>query len=319
MSHEIEQMAYIGQTPWHGLGNRLTEGADLETWRREAGLDWEVRESDVFYYAEPTVLRSSKTRKVLYRSDSLEPLSVVSNRYKAVQPGQILEFYRDLVSDFGFEIETAGSLKGGLKVWALANTKNAHILRAQEELQAYLLLATSYDATFATTAQFTGVCVVCNNTLQMAFDSASGQIKIGHRDDFNEQEVKAQLGLSRETFDRFTAATEALTRVGIDAAKARAFYRDVMQVSRDDSLVKPREMAEKNMADTFTRNFTENRYIGSDLEVRNGTAWGLVNVVTEYLDHVRRQSVVGSRFDSAQFGRGAVIKNRAFKQALELV
>jgi phage/plasmid-like protein (TIGR03299 family) len=319
MSHEIEQMAYIGATPWHGLGNELTAGADLDVWRKEAGLDWEVRASDVYYYAEPTQLRSSATRKVLYRSDTLEPLSVVSNRYKAVQPAEILEFYRDLVSDMGFEIETAGSLKGGLKVWALANTKNAHLLRAQDELKGYLLLATSYDASFATTAQFTGVRVVCNNTLQMSLNGESGAIKIGHREDFNEQEVKAQLGLSKETFDRFTGAAEALTRVGIDATKSHAFYRDLMQISRDDTLVKPREMTDKNLADAFTKNFTEGRYIGSDLEASRGTAWGLVNVVTEYLDHVRRQSVVGSRFDSAQFGRGAVIKNRAFKQALELV
>jgi len=39
MAHLIEQMAYVGATPWHGLGNRLTRKQRLETWQREAGMD----------------------------------------------------------------------------------------------------------------------------------------------------------------------------------------------------------------------------------------------------------------------------------------
>lgn len=319
MAHEVEKMAYINETPWHGLGSKLIPGADIDAWRTAAGLNWDVNESEVFYYAQPTALRKAQTRKVLYRSDTLEPLSVVSNRYKPVQPREILEFYRELVSDMGFELETAGSLKGGLKVWALANTKNAAVLGAQDEVRGYLLLATSYDGTFATTAQFTSVRVVCNNTLRISLNNESGAVKIGHREEFNPIEVRAQLGLSNDTFERFRQSAEALTRIRIDSVKAKAFYQDVMKISRDDSLAKPNEMTDRRLADVFTTNFAENNYLGSDLEASNGTAWGLVNVVTEYLDHVRRQSAPGGRLDSAWFGRGAAIKDRTFKQALELV
>lgn len=321
MSHEVEKMAYVGEVPWHGLGSELTGLESIEQWQVAAGLDWAVEESPVFYFTDPvnnSSMRQATTRKVLYRSDSLEPLSVVSKQYKAVQPKEILEFYRDLVSDFGFTIETAGSLKGGLKIWALAKTNNSTYLMAQDEVRSYLLLATSYDGTFATTAQFENVRVVCNNTLQMALSDTLDSVKIGHRDEFNPVEVKTLLGLNRDAFAEWRASAEQLTKIKVNAEKATSFYRNVMGVPISDDAVLPRQMTAKNLADAFATNFVAGQYIGSDLESSNGTAWGLVNVVTEYLDHVRRESKAGNRLDSAWFGTGAAIKQRTWERAVEL-
>jgi hypothetical protein len=60
--------------------------------------------------------------RAAYRSDTKAALSVVSSRYQVVQPKEILEFYRDLTEISGFELETAGVLKEGKKIWALAKT-----------------------------------------------------------------------------------------------------------------------------------------------------------------------------------------------------
>ena len=49
----VETMAYVGEVPWHGLGNKVEEGIDLDDFRRNAGLDWEVL---------PEVLYSSSVR-----------------------------------------------------------------------------------------------------------------------------------------------------------------------------------------------------------------------------------------------------------------
>ncbi len=316
MSHEIEQMAYLGEKPWHGLGNELIANQSIGAWQQAAGLNWDALLSDVFFYANPEALRKAQGSKILYRSDTLEPLSIVSNRYRPVQPGELLEFYRSLISDFGFELETAGSLKGGRKVWALANTKQAHYVGNQDEVRGYFLLATSYDGTFATTAQFTAVRVVCNNTLQISLNSTLDAIKIGHNQEFKPDEVKAQFNLTADAFAVFKTAADTLARIKVDSEAAMRFYRSVMDVG-DWQNTAP-QIANKNLAERFAETFVSGKYIGSDLETSNGTAWGLVNVVTEYLDHVRRQTSVGGRLDSAWFGTGARIKQRTYQQALEL-
>ena len=52
MAHHIEQMAYVGATPWHGLGSQLTQKQPIEIWQREAGMDWKIQESPVHFKAD---------------------------------------------------------------------------------------------------------------------------------------------------------------------------------------------------------------------------------------------------------------------------
>jgi len=44
-----------------------------------------------------------------------------------------------------------------------------------------------------------------------------------------------------------------------------------------------------------------------------------LNAVTEFIDHQRRAKTVDHRLDSAWFGTGAAVKNRALEQAMSLV
>lgn len=49
MSHLVETMAFVGATPWHGLGNQLTEQQSLDVWQHEAGMNWTTEQSDVLF------------------------------------------------------------------------------------------------------------------------------------------------------------------------------------------------------------------------------------------------------------------------------
>src|SRR3989339_1590711 len=186
MAHELattNDMAYVGETPWHGLGNQLPKNQPIEVWQKAAGMDFEIKQTEVLFNAANgdgnlLNLRSNPDATVLYRSDTMDALSVVSKRYKVVQPKDVLGFYRDLVSVGGFELETAGILKGGKKLWALARTGQETYLKGNDQVKAYLLLATACDGTLATTAQFTSVRVVCNNTLQMAVGESRGAVRV---------------------------------------------------------------------------------------------------------------------------------------------
>lgn len=131
-------------------------------------MDWTIEEAEVRFVTSGNrnlgSIHAFPEQKVLYRSDTKAPLSVVSARYQVVQPAQILEFYSDLTEVGGFELETAGVLKAGPKLWALAKTGQSATLKGRDTVNGYLLLATACDGSLATTAQFTSVRVVCNNT-----------------------------------------------------------------------------------------------------------------------------------------------------------
>ena len=164
MSQLVETMAYTGQTPWHQLGNALPQKQSIDVWAQAAGMQWQIQETPVRYLAcEPDLVANPITislatagtlygeamefpeQKVLYRSDTKAALSVVSQRYKVVQPRQVLEFYRDLTDVAGYELETAGVLKAGRRFWALARTGKSLALKGDDLVNGYLLLATSCD------------------------------------------------------------------------------------------------------------------------------------------------------------------------------
>lgn len=47
MAHLLQSMAYVGETPWHNLGQQLEPKQPIEVWAREAGMDWTIRSSPV--------------------------------------------------------------------------------------------------------------------------------------------------------------------------------------------------------------------------------------------------------------------------------
>ncbi|HHQ4527112.1 TPA: DUF932 domain-containing protein [Aeromonas hydrophila] len=316
MAHLIDTMAYTGLTPWHGLGNILPPQQSLDIWLQAAGMAWTIEQSEVMFNVASNALhiRPYTDSKVLYRSDTLEPLSVVSQRYKVVQPHEVLHFYQDLVEVGGFELETAGSLKGGRKLWALAKTGQDMRLKGGDVVKSYLLLATSCDGTLCTTAQFTSLRVVCNNTLQMALRDSTGAIKVPHSTQFDAATVKEALGLGLSHWDEFKVQTNALTQRPVAPEEALRFFSDLLAqpLDADNQIILTRPIQQLH-------ELYQGAGMGSDLASSRNSAWGLVNAVTEYVDHHRRARSQDYRLDSAWFGQGSQLKSRALNQALTLL
>jgi phage/plasmid-like protein (TIGR03299 family) len=316
MAHLIDTMAYTGQTPWHGLGNVLPPQQSLDIWQQAAGMDWTIEQSDVLYNVTSDALhiRPFAMSKVLYRSDTLAPLSVVSKRYNVVQPHEVLHFYQDLVQAGGFELETAGVLKGGKKLWALAKTGQNMKLNGGDTVKSYLLLATSCDGTLCTTAQFTSLRVVCNNTLQMALNDKADAIKVPHSTKFNPEYVKEVLGLGLANWDLFQRNIHELSHRSVSPAEAILFFSDLINDPTDDDGNIVLSRPTKKLQELY-----QGAGMGSELTSAKNTAWGLVNAVTEYVDHHRRARSQDNRLDSAWFGQGAQLKYHALEQALTLL
>jgi phage/plasmid-like protein (TIGR03299 family) len=321
MSHELQKasdMAYVGDTPWHQLGNKLAPKQPIEVWAKQAGMDFEILESPVRFITEQTVslgaIQSFPDNKVLYRSDTKAPLSVVSNRYQTVQPREVLEFYRDLTEVSGYELETAGVLKGGKKFWALAKTGKSAAIKGNDLMHGYVLLATSCDGTLATTAQATSIRVVCNNTLAIALKNGTGAVKIPHSTLFDPRAVKEQLGIAVGSWDEFMYSMKKLSERKVKANEATAYLLRVFAeqpVPGGNGL--PNERAINKVLAMFN-----GAGRGAELDSSKGTAFGLLNAVTEFTDHERKAKSDEYRLDSAWFGNGAQLKQKALDQAMLL-
>jgi phage/plasmid-like protein (TIGR03299 family) len=339
MSHELTldangraEMAFVGETPWHGLGQAVTLGASIGVWSREAGLNWQANEAAVLYHRvgdAPGKVRHVEANKVLYRSDSGAPLSVVGSKYKVVQPMEILEFFRDLTESGGWHIHTAGSLRGGRKVWAMASQNESAVVGEGDALASNLLLATSLDGSMQTIATMTTVRVVCANTLSMAVFGAGarGMVKTNHRTRFEADDVKGQLDVAPEAFQVFMNHARELadTPVRLDEAydilqfifgapasapapkSNLSWMGDLSQVDTTPGVAED-EKTSRSTARVLELFSGAGR--GSQLPSSRGTRWGLLNSVTEFVDHEMGRSA-DTRLDSAWFGRGADIKAKA--------
>lgn len=316
------EMAYTGETPWHGLGQKLEAGASIAEWLTAANMNWTIRSVPVQYQASradntPTTWND---HRVLIRTDTGAPLGIVSPQYEVVQPHTVLEFFRDLVTDHGMQLETAGVLFGGARYWALAKMDDA-VLSGWDRVGGYTLLSTSADGKFATEARETTVRVVCNNTLSIAVSQQPGAhyVRVPHRSRFDIKAVHAHLGLGREHFAKFVELANVLTTTKVSAAAAHDFVQrllaptlEVEQVAEEPAQAKRAPRGLETILALF-----DGGGVGSTQKGAEGTAWGLVNAVTEYVDHYATAKTVSHRLNNAWWGNGDKTKVKAFTLAVE--
>ena len=312
------EMAYVGEKPWHGLGQELVAGADLATWKKAAGMDWSVQRGVVRYATArdgDLGMMTMPEQHVLFRADTKQALGIVSPKYKVVQPGEVLEFFRDLTEANGYTLNTAGTLFDGKRFWALAAIGEEACVVGDDKIGGFLLLSSSCDGTLATTARFTTVRVVCNNTLGMALaGKAKREVVVRHTSRFDADQAKQDLGLARDNFGSFLKASRQLAKVRMTNERAAEFVGSLLVETKTvlkEDVTKSKQF--QKIMDLF-----KGSAMGSTLVGTEGSAWGVVNAVTEFVDHHARAKSDAHRLTSAWFGRGDDLKTEAFERALAL-
>lgn len=318
MAHEIATtisgkaaMAYVGETPWHGLGQQLTADSSIETWAEESGLDFQLATADVQFTPPASVWNGFKEqtlpysgKKVMYRTDSNLPLGLVSSQYKIVQPIEVLEFFRDMVGSIA-HLETAGVLRNGAHYWALAKMDGEFNI-AGDKVNQYLLLASSADGSLATQARLTSVRVVCNNTLQLA-QRGKANVSVRHNSIFRPESIKAELANSNEAFKTFEQTAKALAAIKLGSAKAQSIFTSILGGDEKN----PSRAAARALA------LFEGAGIGAELESAKGTAWGALNAVTQLMDWETARTG-DARLANAWFGGGVNVKQQTVDALLAL-
>ena len=287
MSHELTthvdgrvEFAYLASdgTPWHGLGQALEDGTSLDAWRVAAGMDWKIKRGIVRYNTDFAGAQLELPEQhVLFRSDTKKPLGVVSSRYQVVQPGDVVEFFRDIARAGGLELSAAGTIYGGKRFWATAKIGEAAPTSVRDTIGGYILISTSADGSLATEVRRTTVRTVCKNTLAMALADKS-TIKVTHRSVFDPESVKEFMGLNTAAWDAFRANGEKV--------REAAGFKKVLSLFNGAGM-------------------------GAQMDGVMGTRWGLLNAFTEYADHHARARSDENRFVASQWGAGADLKQRA--------
>ena len=320
MNGSVAEFAFTGSRSniWHGLGQELPENSTHEEWIKAAGMAWDVLESPITFKAFTNGQvedRIFPDRKALFRSDTLAPLSIVSNEYKVVTPRETLDFFNDVAMQNKMKLSSAGTLFGGKRFFANAETfKTAEIVPG-DEIKGYLLFVTSVDGTIATTAKFTSTRTVCNNTLTVAMSekATKGIFRKTHRSVFNANECRIDLGLIDENWNSFitslkTMADTTVTRQeAIDFFKKQSFKPEVPEELQGPS-------ARKYM-DSLVKAYD----YGDGSSFSNGTLWGLLNAVTQIETHGIGRKSPSSQFWNSHFGTGEVVKTEAFNSIMNMV
>lgn len=314
MSHEIESLAFAHSVPWHGLGVRVDDKITVEDMLEASGLNWEVERVPI--YTGDNKEEAIPDHVCIRRATDKKVYDIVSPRWKPVQNREILHFFKDWTEAGDATLETAGSLRNGRQVWALANLKTGFVLPGGDAVKGYVLLVGSHESGKATIAKPTSVRVVCANTMALALRSsagkyAPGEIHINHLNEFNAEEAKAMMGLSRESITAFEKAAKTLQKMKLDMEKITDVLGPIFMSKESD------DFSDESAWGPTMRNvmWAMDKAPGA---VAGRTGWSVLNGVTYALDHMAKTTTPDGRFYAAQLGHQAKNKQRTMEALLEL-
>jgi phage/plasmid-like protein (TIGR03299 family) len=251
---------------------------------------------------------------VLYRSDTLKPLSVVSDDFRVVQPREVLEFFRDLVDIYDMKLSVAGVLFNGKRFWATAETGRVNEVLPGDEVRGQLVLMTGVDGTLATSAKFVSTRVVCNNTLQIAIsETAAREARRTHRQTFDAREVKLDLGLLDNAWSNYIESMKKLTTIKMSDDSAFKFFKRLVgkekEREQDAEVTRSTTRAVDELMDRL-RN-------GLGADSGRGTAWNVLNAVTEKFTHGTARRDSNRQFVNSLYGTDNAMKTKAAGMLLE--
>jgi phage/plasmid-like protein (TIGR03299 family) len=296
---------------WHRLGKVLDNPPTVQEAIAQAGLDWTVLEEPVYGIdnGNPTPIPGYKR---LVRDRDRSTLGIVSSRYRPLQNIKAFEWFNFLLHEGDISLETAGSLRGGRRVWILAKINDSpKEVRPGDAVAPYLTLSNSHDGTLAVWFVFTPIRIVCANTLTLALRNREEEEKIGramricHNSslDSKMEQAKSAIDLSRR---QFALAHEQYQALEGKLVSPSLLLQYVGKVFDTDNPIEMKAWAQ------IQRNFECGQ--GN----RGQSLWDAMNAVTEYLDYQRGRSD-DTRLDSSWFGEAARIRRKAHREALALL
>lgn len=277
MAAEVETMFYAREKPWHGLGTRVEEAPSSADALRLAGLDWQVVQQPI--YTEGKELISGYKANV--RDSDRKVLGVVSERYRIIQNEEAFSFTDALLGQ-GIRYETAGSLQEGRKVWLLARLPREYIMSG-EHISPYLVFSNTHDGSGAVKVALTPVRVVCNNTLNLALDTAKRSWSMIHTGNIRDKIKEAEDTLFRaeKYMERLGKEFEDLRGREVTDGQIREYIEQLLPIEEDATPIQSRNIIR-------LRKDMERRYFDApDLQDVGNNAYRFINAVSDFATYAR--------------------------------
>ena len=213
------------------------------------------------------------------RSTDDAVLGVVSDRYRIVQNEEAFQFTDDLLGE-GVTYETAGSLQGGKKVWMLARLPRKYLI-AGDQVEPYLVIFNSHDGSSGVKVAMTPIRVVCQNTLNLALNTAKRSWTARHTENvlLRVQDARETLQLASNYMVELGNRGEELARIDLSDHKVQEFINEFFPISEDLS-----DCQRKNNL-RLQEELKTRYYNAPDLEWVGKNGWRFINAVSDFATH----------------------------------
>lgn len=331
MAHNLEYrngrysmfLAGKREDAWHKLGQRVNGAVNWQEAMQLAQLDWTVSKVQLAIPTESGAVLVPSWGIV--RDTDQSYLGTVGEGFTIKQNAECFEFVDDLLqANGGSHYDSAGALGNGATIWCSVRIPKADFEIANgDSHQSYLTFTTAHDGSMAHTAAISTVRVVCQNTLRQALSTATGMLRIKHTKNADQRFADA-----KRTMEGVIVDSQVL-RDKLQLLSQRKMTRETMVSILDKLFPVPKE---KNASTTRRDNILAEvleLYGSNDRDAIpsiRGTAYNLLNAVTEWTDHYRSARITDSRKDysvdtaraeNAVLGTGERLKSQALDVILE--
>lgn len=308
MAANIETMFYTRKKPWHGLGTMVMEAPESKEALRLAGLDWKVLQEPVYTEKEELI----QGYKANVRDSDRKVLGVVTDRYKVIQNEEAFAFTDALLGE-GVRYETAGALQDGRRVWLLARLPREYIIMG-DRITPYMVFSNTHDGSGAVKTALTPIRVVCNNTLNLALQSAKRCWSMVHTGNISSKIEEAK--------NTLLLADTYMTALGQEFEKLREIKLSEKQVLDYMNLLLPIEAdftdQQKRGVEKLREDMKHRYFDAPDLKDVGDNGYRFVNAVSDFATHSipRRRTANYRENIFARTADGNPMIDRAYQMVL---
>ena len=281
-------------TLWNGIGMDVRNCDTAEEVIEKAGLNWTVSKKPLIWNGK------SNRYHTVTRDDNNDLLGIVRSGYVPVQNSEVFSFVDELIPE-GVTYEKVGVSKDGCKIWLLAKMPETTILG--DAFDPYVVFMNTHDGTSSAKACMTPIRVACQNTLNLAFKNASRKWMFRHSNNINVKldEAKKTFISASNYMNALSAEIEELAMIKVSPQKFNYLAGELFPI-KDNSTTKKQE------EQMLLRDSLRDAYLSYDLGNLKGTAWGVLNAISDLTMHkpiknsTKSDTLTNKMLSIAEFG-----------------